>query len=335
MKKISIIIIVAIITIVVSLICFFSPDKGSPKDKEITWNGIIDEKIENPDEYAINKFKEGTLTYGDIDFTFIYPSDLSVDKVNSDITYYGNNMTLTFDSTMATYDEFVKDLQEKCKNMYEKCTLQETKIDEKTYAFVQDTLINNIYQEEIIIFSNNKIFKYYLENNKFPKETIEKILKEFSYKSIPSDKYSYCDKKSCTIDFKDFIGYKLTVNYDNNKYQAGSYNIINASSFYFHLDETDINSTSIRFNLVYAANHDAINELDELKSYEDIGEETIGNKTFKHYYMFEGETKENSYDFSDIYLDIVNPNLLIKIEISTSNDTGKEIIREFTNYELS
>ena len=339
MKKISkIIILIALLLIIVSLIGHFISKKEEDNlvVKEIKWETLKDDSINGAKEYIIKDFKEAVRTFDNNDFTYVYPSELSIYAINSSLSYYSSNFKINFDSTKATNEEYSDELKKECTELYEQCSLKRAILDSKTYAFLQETMANNIYQENLIILSNESIIKYNLIDNKLSDDSINNIVKRFNYKSISEDKYSHCNNNTCTLDFKDLIGYKLTINYNSSVYDKADFNKNYSSQIGFskQYKNSDVDEASILFNVIYNSQNDAINEIDDLDDYKYLGEETINNKTLKHYSSFDGETREEARDFYDIYLDIINPNLLIQITVYSINDNANEIINEFSNYEM-
>ena len=341
MKKISkIIILVASLIILISIIMFFVKKNDSNQiDKEIEWEIVKEADIEEPTDYIIKNYKEGKVTNEDIDFSYVYPDTLLVDKIdNNNISYYGKDFEVNNETTQATYDEFTENLKERCTSLYEKCSIKRATINKNTYVFLQKAVLNDIFQENLIILSNKKIINYYLMNSKLSDSDIDTIIKKFNYKSIKEDQYSYCDDNTCTLDFSDSVGYKLKINYDKTRYNILNSNVVNSSTLTLtKLIKSNNDSWAIvNCSIVYNGRVDAINDIVDIKRYEYLGEETINNKVFKHYSGFEAETKETSENLFDIYLNIVNPNLIVKIKITTPADNSKvnDVIQEFSNFEI-
>jgi hypothetical protein len=54
-----------------------------------------------------------------------------------------------------------------------------------------------------------------------------------------------------------------------------------------------------------------------------------------HYSKFEGETEETAYEFYDLYIETINPNLIVVIRINSPKNNANEIIKGFINYKIS
>ena len=338
MKKISnIVIIIAVLLIIASLVIIFQRNKNNNmKEKEIKWEIIKEETIEKPTEYTINDYKETIVTYDDKDFSIIKPNNLLVDKLSGNVSYYGKNITIEFSSTKATADEFSDNLKTRCTDLYEKCTLKKAKLDSKSYAFLQETFNNNTYQEDLIILSNEIVVNYHLIDSSFSDKDKDKVLKSFNYEEIPEGKYSHCNNGTCTLDLKDVVGSTFNFNYDSSSYKVIDYNVNNSSELFFTniKDPSLENSPTVRYIVRYNSKADAINEVD-LNGYEFDSDMKVNNKTLKHYSSFYGDTRETADEFIDLYLDIINPNLLIEITVDSFNENdANKIINEFTNYEV-
>ena len=308
---------------------------GLIKNQKIDFYKIIGNDFDNKkySEYNSEKLYSDKIYYYDYEFTTLYPDDINIYYLYQfNFKYKSDNMSYTAENVeFKKIDVFAKNLYNDELKEFKKKIIYRSyykdievlwikKKDDKTYY--EDLYIYVPYVKDCYV-----VFKYGLENKRFSKALINKLIISSKVKKGELD---YCNDGVCTINLSRFNTEKgkVVLNYDSKKYIKGTFSRLLYNKYYFEL----LNSkSSIKIKLLYT-NFGSPIEIFKINNRYERAEKEIDGKRIV-YYSGACDTLTGGFNNCGTYHYELSDNLTVEYYIESDNDL-ENVLKDFLNIEI-
>ena len=349
MKKIIAVIILLVLGISIIGVAYYLNNKNISSSNN-KWNLIYGNKFETEQYNTLRRVDEYNYNYVYIildnikyKYTFLSPSNVSLDAMGTyEEIRTGNGLSLrTSVEKKLNLNNWIEEKYKLLNDNYNDVLIERKKINNNLFALLFKYQKENVYTENLVIFSNvgdnYVVFDYLLQQQKFLESEINSYIKNFSIEKVEDLEMCKLDNNyNCTFDFSELndLNKKVILNIDSTKYKYISDDINSHNKMHFQLINDDSEyKTNIYISLVYNRNQNIKDAVNDFYSKAFINNEVnVNNQSLIKYTL---NNNKSLVEQKAIYLVPINENFGIVINVSALDiSQSDEIIKDFLNFDV-